>query len=112
MKGRGDGPPKYRLACEKGQLKNLYARRYIQPIPNATPVLMGLQEAYTSWQGLSKITEREAARSTSIVGGQGMIKCDCLTKCTTKRCKCKKANRYCTSRCHKGNQKCCNYDHS
>ena len=116
IKSRGEAPPEYRLVCENRQQKNLYAKRYIQPVPNATPALMGLQEVYTSWQGLSKILEREAARSTSIVDGQGMIKCDCITKCTTKcttkRYKCKKANRYCIYRCHKGDQKCCNYDHS
>ena len=111
VKGKGNAPPKYRLACEKGQLKNLYARSYIKPIPHANPSLMGLQEAYDSWQGLSKITERQAARSTSIVGGQGLVRCHCTTKCDTKRCKCKKANRFCNSRCHKGNSKCCNFDH-
>ena len=84
VKGRLKSPPKYRLVCGKGQLKNLYARSYINPVPNATPNLMGLQEVYESWQGLPKISEREAARSTSIVGGQGMIRCDCTTKCTTK----------------------------
>ena len=110
VKGRLKSPPKYRLVCGKGQLKNLYARSYINPVPNATPNLMGLQEVYESWQGLPKISERETARSTYIVGGQGMIRCDCTTKCTTKRCKCKKANRVCSSRYHKGNQKCCNHD--
>ena len=108
---KGKAPTKYRLACEKGQLKNLYARSYVKHIPNTNPSLMGLQEANDFWQGLSIITERQAARSTSIVGGQGLVRCHCTTQCNTKRCKCKKANRFCNSRCHKGNKKCCNYDH-
>ena len=106
MKSRGQAAPKYRLIYVKVQLKNLYARRYIQPALNATLELMGLQEACMSWQGLSKIANREATRSTSIVGGQGMIKFDFIITCTTKQCKCKKVNRYCTSRCHKENQTC------
>ena len=112
MKSRGKAPPKYRLACEKGQLKNVYARSYIKPIEKATPYLMGLEDACNSWIGLPKIIKREAAISTSVVGSQGMVRCDCAGKCDTKRCKCKKANQFCNSRCHKGNKKCCNHDHS
>ena len=50
-------------------------------------------------------------RKGSIVGGQGLRRCDCTTTCNTKRCKCKKANCFCNSRCHEGNKICCNDDH-
>uniref|UniRef100_A0A914Q7G3 Integrase catalytic domain-containing protein n=1 Tax=Panagrolaimus davidi TaxID=227884 RepID=A0A914Q7G3_9BILA len=39
--------------------------------------------------------------------GQGHVHCDCLMKCETRRCKCKREGRLCNSRCH--NQRdCCN----
>ena len=95
----------------KGHLRNLYARGYVKSVPNSHPSLMGLQEAHTSWQTLSKIIERQAVRSTSNIGVQGILRCDCATKCNTKSCKYKKSERFCNSRCRKGNQKYCNYDH-
>ena len=48
VKGMGKSTPKYRLVCGKGQLKNVYTRSCINPFPNATPNLMGLQEVYGS----------------------------------------------------------------
>ena len=81
----GKSTPKYRLVCGKGQLKNVYTRSCINPFPNATPNLMGLQEAYGSQQGLPNITEHEATRLISTVVGQGIIRCDCTSKCATKR---------------------------
>uniref|UniRef100_A0A914QH12 Uncharacterized protein n=1 Tax=Panagrolaimus davidi TaxID=227884 RepID=A0A914QH12_9BILA len=48
---------------------------------------------------------RTAAAADSVVGGQGHVHCDCLMKCETKRCKCKKEGRLCNSRCH--NQRDC-----
>ena len=59
MKGMGKSTPKCRIICGEEQLKILYARRYINPVLNATPNLMGLQEVYESWQGLPKITEHK-----------------------------------------------------
>ena len=69
VKSRGVSPPKYKLVYEMCQLKNVYARSYINLITNATIRLMDWEEAYKSWQGLSKITEHEADRSTSNIGG-------------------------------------------
>ncbi|KAF0708028.1 Uncharacterized protein FWK35_00038162 [Aphis craccivora] len=31
---------------------------------------------------------REASTSNSLIGGQGYTRCNCKTKCTTKKCKC------------------------
>ena len=69
VKGMGKSTPKCRIICGEEQLKILYARRYINPVLNATPNLMGLQEVYKSWQGLPNIIERKAARSPFIVVG-------------------------------------------
>jgi hypothetical protein len=55
----------YRLAAKNGVLKNVYPRHVISLVKNATKELMGLEDAYNGWQGMSKITEREVARATS-----------------------------------------------
>ena len=45
------------------------------------------------------ISLRQAAIMNSVVGGQGMKKCNCKTKCDTKRCTCKKNGYHCNSKC-------------
>jgi hypothetical protein len=70
--------------------------------------LNDLREAFEDHGSLPKIAEREAARYVSSVGGQGMIHCNCRGECTTNGCSCKKANRLCSSRCHKNNSRCKN----
>ena len=56
----------------------------------------------------AKLTEREAARYVSSVGGQGIVSCNCRSDCTKQSCSCKKAKRLCSSRCHRNNNKCKN----
>lgn len=57
-----------------------------------------------------KLSEREAARHMSSVGGQGVTSCGCGGRCVTKQCTCRKAGVFCNSRCHKGNTMCENCD--
>ncbi|KAK4883991.1 hypothetical protein RN001_000262 [Aquatica leii] len=52
-------------------------------------------------------TLREATSNTSIAGAQGYTRCQCKTKCTTKRCRCRTENRLCTLKCH-GSRSCQN----
>ena len=62
-----------------------------------------------SWRGLPQgISVRQATRSQSAVGGQGILSCLCKGDCLSGKCKCLKAGRKCTSRCHKKNASCCN----
>jgi len=42
----------------------------------------------------------QAVSQLSLTGGQGLIRCDCLKKCITNRCKCRSKNVLCNSRCH------------
>ena len=102
---------KYRLAGKAGVLKTLYTRSYIKPLPNATPTLMGLQSTLDGWRELEQdVSIRTLAKSTSQVGGQGVVQCSCKGKCDKNTCSCFKANRKCTSRCHNKNNKCTNQD--
>ena len=54
-----------------------------------TKELLGLEDAFNEWKGISKIPERGAARRTSNIGGKGFIKCSCKGKCNTKSYSCK-----------------------
>jgi hypothetical protein len=44
------------------------------------------------------ITLREAVRQQFI--GQGIVKWECKQKCDNNRCKCKRSNLKCNSKCH------------
>ena len=52
----GTGASKYRLACAKGPLKNLYARVYCTPVPNGCRKVLGLDDVFERWRGMSPIT--------------------------------------------------------
>lgn len=67
-----NAPPKYRLACAKGPMQNLYSRVYITVVKDACPKSLGMDTILTCWRGKATVTEREAAASTSLVGGQGV----------------------------------------
>ena len=49
----------------------------------------------------NEISLREAVKETSLVGGQGMSHCKCITGCKTSFCICRRKKLYCTSSCHK-----------
>jgi len=91
-------------------MNTLYSMNRISVVKTGTKELLGLEDAFKEWKGMSKISEREAARKTSKVGGQGFIECSCKGKCNTNSCSCKKAGRICNSHCHKGNNNCTNHD--
>lgn len=102
---------KYRLATRAGLLKTTYWAGDVWPLPLATPRLHGLAEVLEHWRTVQDTTPlrdcagisvRASVAAISVTGGQGMIRCDCTGACNTLRCACFKANRLCTSRCHKG----------
>ena len=53
------------------------------------------------------LSVRELARKESNGTGQGFFKCSCMTKCTG-RCKCKRNNVLCNSKCHVNRSTCSN----
>ena len=48
----------------------------------------------------TEIIVRNAVQLLSLYGGQGHIHCSCRSGCTTGKCKCKRKNILCNSRCH------------
>jgi hypothetical protein len=48
----------------------------------------------------TEISVRKAVQLLSLYGGQGHIHCSCCSGCTTGKCKCKRKNILCNSRCN------------
>lgn len=109
---KGSGPTMYRLACKSGVLSRLYHPSYITTVA-ADPKILGLESVLDEWTGLPRMTEREAARTVSLVGGQGKhLGCKCKrSTCQTKRCSCFQNGMKCSSSCHgvAGNKFCVNH---
>ncbi len=83
-----------RLGTETGVFKNLFQRSMFGILSNND--FLKIEEVPTD----KEISVREAATAFSAGHGQGMVKCSCKTSCDTNRCKCKKQNVLCNSRCH------------
>ena len=45
----------------------------------------------------TNISVREAASNQSLSGRQGFLTCSCKSKCSSKRCKCKKNGKLCNN---------------
>jgi hypothetical protein len=99
-----------RVAVAQGLLHRAYAYHALKLLPKASTDidLNNLRDAYKNYRSLPRLTEREAARFVSSVGGQGIVHCNCRSDCTKNTCWCKKANWLCSSRCHRNNNKCKN----
>ena len=44
---------------------------------------MGLQSTLENWRGLPRCGIRAAMRTVSMMGGQGMLRCDCKENCNS-----------------------------
>ncbi len=79
-----------KVAVKDGLLKQSYSYHKLSPVnANANnPVVNDLEESFQDWQGIAKISEREAACILLSVGGQGVVKCCCKGDCMSKRCAC------------------------
>jgi hypothetical protein len=103
-----------RVAVNCGLLKSWYAYHMLGRISGKSNdvALNGLTDALNGWESMKVISEREAARKASLVGGQGKgdVTCKCKGSCNTNSCSCFKAGRICCSACHRNNFKCCNND--
>ena len=99
-----------RVAVQQGLLHRGYVYHSLQVVPDtANDIdLHNLRDAFENWRSLPKLTEREAAKYVSSVGGQGIIHCNCRGECKSNQCSCKRAGRLCSSRCHRNNSKCQN----
>ena len=108
------GRSQARVAVKSGVLRSWYVYHRLGRIHGKgnDVQLNGLTDALANWKKMSVITEWEAARNESMVGGQGKgdVTCNCKGSCNTNQCSCKKAGRICSSACHRNNFKCVNHD--
>eukprot|EP01052_Picozoa_sp_SAG31_P033683 SAG31_NODE_3839_length_3829_cov_11.012601_2_plen_335_part_00 len=92
----------YTVATKAGVLQQNINKTYLTtPNPEVNPssvMLDGVLESYNSGQLKKKLSLREFARSNSLVGGAGRIKCCCrVGDCSS--CKCRQAGYKCNSSC-------------
>jgi hypothetical protein len=103
-----------RVVVKSGVPKNWYASHNLTHVTGSgnNVELLGLNNALVGWSMMATITEREAARDQSMVGGQGKggVICSCKSACQTKACSCFKEGRRCSLACHRNNHKCKNHD--
>lgn len=88
----------YVFGTKFGKFKSLYTRNQFTFCKEN---FLNIEEV-----GTEEISVREVVKKLSLVGGQGLRKCNCSKKCTTK-CLCKSADLLCNSKCH-NSQPCCN----
>ena len=83
----------YKVGTKRGQLKGALSRNLVEKCS---------QNVFLSPKDVpdSELSVRQAAAQESIGHGQGFLHCGCKTGCQNGRCKCKKSNRLCNSRCH------------
>ena len=102
-----------RLGVKSGALDTTYPRNNLVPV-QVSPSMYGLEKVLAEWIAADKpkgtVSAREAVKDISVIGGQGVCRCDCRTTCSDKKCLCKKSGVPCNSRCHTKNlnNNCCN----
>ena len=90
LKGEEDGL--YTVGCREGVLGSKYTAADLSPIDQ---VLIKANDVPDI-----RLTLRTATAKAT--GGQGFVKCQCRTQCSTGRCSCRKKEMKCNSRCHPG----------
>lgn len=83
----------YKLGTKYGILSQLYSRNEFGVCKERFITIEEVPE--------TDITLRECARKDSNLGGQGFQHCNCTSECNSNRCKCKKTQVLCNSKCHK-----------
>ncbi len=89
----------YRVGTQAGILSGYLSRNQIEQVTGSSLT----SDVVPSVQ----VSLREASRKLSKTGGQGFLSCKCKGGCKTSKCKCKKSNVMCNSRCH-GSMTCAN----
>ena len=83
----------YKVGTEQGQVKGALARNMVDKCK---------QKVFLAPENVpdTLLSVRQAATKASSGHGQGFFSCNCRQGCQSGRCKCKKSNKLCNSRCH------------
>ena len=82
---------KYDIGTTVGHLERTFSRNQIEKCPSKIITENDVPE--------KTLSVRSAVAENSVANGQGFISCNCKKGCSA-RCKCKKNNLLCNSRCH------------
>ena len=82
----------YRIGTQAGTLSGYLSRNQFEEVSESSLTSDMVPSA--------EISLREAVKRLSKTGGQGFLSCKCKGGCKTSKCKCKKSNVLCNSRCH------------
>jgi hypothetical protein len=91
--------------------KDYHKLSYVSRLGNNIK-LLGLTDAFTTWQTMTAVSEHKVSRKESFIGGQGKgtVICTCRGACDSNKYKCFKAGRIYLPACHCNNAKCKNHD--
>ena len=96
------GATVYTIATKGGVLEQNIAKTYLTvPTPELSPSSVGLDgvmKDFDSGKLKKRLTIREFAATSSMVGGPGILRCGCK-KSDCSSCKCAKEGRWCHSGC-------------
>ena len=85
----------FKIGTKDGPLKGCLARNMVEKCKKN--VFVSLEEVPST----SELSVRQAVAAESVGNGQGFIHCNCKGGCQSGRCKCRRSNHLCNSRCHK-----------
>jgi len=83
----------YRIGTKVGTIVGLMSRNQIEKIEGNSLTLLDIPEN-------TEVSVRKAVQLLTLSGGQGHVHCSCRGGCKTGKCKCKRSNILCNSRCH------------
>jgi len=90
------------IACKAGVLDHNFCSSHVSRLEGVknNQRLNELEDAFKDYQGLPKVSVRQAARYVSQTGGQGIARCSCPKgDCSTARCPCVRVEVKCTNKC-------------
>ena len=83
----------YKIGTTVGVISGLLSRNQIEKIHGHELTILDVHDN-------TEISVRKAVQLLSLYGGQGHIHCSCRSGCKTGKCKCKRKNILCNSRCN------------
>ena len=83
----------YKIGTKVGIMIGFMSRNQIEKIQRKELTILDIPEN-------TEVNVRKAVQLLSLSGGQGHVHCSCRGGCKTGKCKCKKMNLLCNSRCH------------
>ena len=103
---RQSGNIRYKVASKDGFISGTFSRGELRPQEHVTAKLMGINVSQLEGGPKTALTPLQAHSMYLPIGGKN-TKCRCKMDCSkSPSCSCRKAGKFCTKHCHKGNIVC------